>query len=123
MSNYFEGKELSNIYLEDSFVLGIAESESAIVFDIEFVLTESHPQYCQPKIGEQYCYRKGKLKLTKISPINWKRKSITRSLDANGEADFGNIDEFRDIGGGIYELSGDWGDLVVALSRIEVILD
>ncbi len=40
--NYFLISGLENIYLENSFLIELIESEHKIIFIIEFVLTEKH---------------------------------------------------------------------------------
>jgi hypothetical protein len=61
MVNYSELPGLDGVYLEDSFVLGIGETSNQLVFDLDAVLTPSHPSYAPPHPGEQYCYRRGEL--------------------------------------------------------------
>lgn len=123
MTNYFEWDGFSNVYLEDSFVIKISELETELIFDVEFVLTEGHPLFTQPKAGEQYCYHKGKLLFSGVSAVNWKRKSISSFRDANGEEDYGNIDLLRKTNDRVYEISGDWGDLEVTSSQVKITLD
>lgn len=123
MSNYYEWAGFSNVYLEDSFIIQISESDTELVFDIEFVLTEDHPLFEQPKAAEQYCYRTGKLVFSGVSSVNWKKKSNLRFSDANDEEDYGNIDVLRRISDEVYEISGDWGDLEVVSSQVEIIFD
>jgi len=121
MSEYFEWDGFSNVYLEDSFVLQISESRTEFIFDIEIVLTEEHPLFEQPKADERYCYHNGKLLFSGISAVNWKRKSAVSSYDANGEVDYGNIDVLRKVGEELYQVSGDWGDLEITSTHIEII--
>ena len=56
MSKYYDWDSFKNIYLEDSFVLGIEESDNQMSFIVEMVLTENHPMYSSRHKDEQYCY-------------------------------------------------------------------
>lgn len=110
---------LRHIYLEDSFVLGLIETQSSIEFELEAVLTPEHPSFHPPKPKEQHCYKKFVLRLDGCSNVNWTRKSLTPTTDANGEVDFGNIDHFG-VTEDLMHLEGDWGE--VRLSCAEVSL-
>jgi hypothetical protein len=54
MVNYSELPGLDGVYLEDSFVLGIEETSNQLVFDLDAVLTPSHPSYAPPNRGESF---------------------------------------------------------------------
>lgn len=47
--NYYEILSFSNFYFEDSYVLSIDEVAGLLVFELDAVLTKSHPQYEEPK--------------------------------------------------------------------------
>ncbi len=118
---YFEWvKALSDIYLEDSYVLEIRERPSEIQFEMEFVLRESHPFYAKPKSGERYCYRRGILRLNNCTDVQFYRSS-TVSFDANNEIDLGNIDVFDRDGDQIL-MSGDWGKLSLKSNEVLVFI-
>jgi hypothetical protein len=112
MSDYFEWNNFENIYLEDSYVLGIDESQDSIVFSIEAVLCENHPLYSEPLKNEQYCYRNGKIIFTGLKSVTWIEKTFRPSTDATGEIDYGNIDAFKLTPNGYY-LEGSWGEVVI----------
>lgn len=80
MNNYFEIYDLKNIYLEDSFVLGIKEKNNEIEFIVDFVLTENHPLYSIPKENENYCYKKGILLFKGVTSVLWEERKKTFSL-------------------------------------------
>ena len=54
MVNYSELPGLDGVYLEDSFVLGIGETSDELVFDLDALLTPSHPSYAPPNRGERF---------------------------------------------------------------------
>lgn len=119
MNNYYNIKCLNHIYLEDSFVISILESESELIFNMEFVLCESHELYLTPKVGERYCYKSGKLVFSICKGIRWLEKNIRTFISADGTLDYGNIDSF------LYEddlifISGDWGEVELTSKMIKV---
>jgi len=88
--------------------LAIKEQTDAITFQIDAVLTPGHSDYREPGPSEQYCYRKGHLKFTKVTRVAWKQRSFNTHVDATGEEDLGNIDSLT-IAGPIFTVEGDWG--------------
>jgi hypothetical protein len=115
MVNYSVLPGLDGVYLEDSFVLGIGETSDELVFDLDAVLTPSHPSYAPPHPGDQYCYRRGAL-LFRTDKISWLGRSQTRFHDESGEEDLGNIDIFT-AEGDHYYLEGDWGSVELESSE------
>jgi hypothetical protein len=103
---------LQEIYLEDSYVLDVTESAGELRFDLDAVLTEAHPRWTHPKPGEQYCYLRLSLVFAGPRRVDWLRRTMRPARDASGEVDYGNIDSLtRD--GKVYELTGDWGHVLV----------
>jgi hypothetical protein len=108
MSGYEEIAGLDNVYLEESWVLGVYESDDDLTFDLEVVLTDGHPQWEPPKPGEMYCYRRTALTFSNVRGIEWLERGTRPATDATGSEDWGHIDTFV-ADGGRYELTGDWG--------------
>lgn len=115
MTNYSEVGALSSVYLEDSYVLDIAEAPGELRFKMEVVLTEQHPAYRPPKPGEQYCYADGWLVLPSVTRTEWESRSTQRYTDATGEEDLGNID-FLERRDDHWWIGGDWGEVRVYTS-------
>lgn len=110
-------------YLEDSYVLGFDESEPGrLAFSLLLVLTSKHPLYSAPKLGEQYCYRKGMLTFEKVNALHWARRSFTPTHDADGELDFGNIDIFEIEPERRYCLEGEWGQVILKAHSASITL-
>jgi len=120
MSNYYEWSDFKDIYLEDSYVLGIEESDTEFIFIVEMVLKENHPRYTSPNPGEQYCYKKGKIVFQELESIEWISRNTQLFTDANDSEDYGNIDLFNlSIEG--YHLVGDWGEVKVHSAPVIVL--
>lgn len=103
---------LAGVYLEDSYVTAIREGDGNLVFDLDAVLTPSHPAYHPPRRGEQYYYAAASLIFLSPSGVEWIRRSTVHSTDADGLGDLGNIDTFVQSANS-YRLVGDWGEVVV----------
>lgn len=107
------------VYLEDSFVLGIETTQHSAELMLEVVLRERHPLYQHPKAGEQYSYRRGSIRFPGAVDVRWIRASIRPSVDAAGDVDFGNIDAlYRESGK--YGILGDWGELAIVSDAPEI---
>lgn len=119
MKNYYEINDFENLYLEDSFVLGIETSSEGVVFIMDFVLTERHPNYSQPSPEENYCYCKGRIKFIKPNFVNWISRNDSNFIGKDHESDLGNIDSFF-FDGDKFVLSGDWGELEISPESIAV---
>ncbi|KEO52090.1 MULTISPECIES: hypothetical protein [Thalassospira] len=123
MNEYFEWNKFSDLYLEDSYVTNIIEYKDTLTFNMEFVLTERHPLYTHPLFNEKYCYHTGKIIFLGVSSIKWIRKSKKNFEDAKGELDCGNIDYLNLSAENVYKVGGDWGELEIISSEIDLTLD
>lgn len=108
MTPYYELPGFASLYLEDSYLTGVRENAAEISFDLLFVLTEAHSEYQPPVLGEQYCYKHGRIIFEEIATIEWLRRELKPSTDPDGSVDYGNIDSFYNHHG-IFELEGEWG--------------
>ena len=76
MSDYAESvPALKDIYLEDSYVLAVHESPDELRFDLDAVLTETHPRWTKPQPDEQYAYLRISLVFARPRRVEWARKS------------------------------------------------
>lgn len=107
--DYWKFSGFEYIYLEDSYVLKI-ETGPMVEIIVEAVLRDSHPLYEAPKPGEQYCYRTGKIIFPLVRNFHWVKKNMVPTIDPDGSADYGNIDEFYLLDGA-YRILGQWGEL------------
>ncbi|GGH47464.1 hypothetical protein GVY41_04280 [Frigidibacter albus] len=105
-----------HLYLEDSFVLAILYDAAEVRFEMEFVLTEQHPDFQPPRSGEQYCYRRGTIRFPKGAEVVEVLRRDVSSQDATSEPDMGNIDSFEWCGGR-YRLVGDWRRLDIRCGK------
>lgn len=112
---YCEIPGFSEVYFEDSWVTGFSEDANRILFVLDLVLCEGHPLYQQPKIDEQYCYRRAELEFPDVKQVVWHERHFAPAIDASHEIDYGNIDAFQ-WKDGQYYLEGDWGKVTIESS-------
>ena len=118
MRNYFEIPSLEHVYLEDSYVIGIALTPGKLTFTMDFVLTPENPAYRGAKPNEQYDYAPGVLTFTGVDSVSWPKAGQTRAAqDADGAQDFGNIDGIE-LRGGTYSVFGAWGEMKVTATGV-----
>lgn len=113
MSNYHQLDDFKDVFLEDSFVVGIKECEAEIYFSVELVLCENHSMHRPPKTGEQHCYQYAEIVFENVHHIEWLEKSNNNFTDKNGSVDYGNIDVFQFSPEGYY-LEGDFGRIIIS---------
>lgn len=119
---YYEAVEdLRNVYLEDSFVLGIHETADSLFFDLDVVLTDDHPLYRPPPEDLRYCYRTARLVFSGDIQVTWVERNLeARNFDGMGNVDLGEIDGFE-CGPDGYYLDGEWGAVKVAAQKVELV--
>ena len=119
MKNYESIAGFEHAYLEDSYVNSIRFDNETLQFELLLVLLEGHAVYHVPKKGEQHCYRKASLVFSRFSEVTWKRLRVSPIVDREGKIDFGNIDSMR-FNSGTFYLEGDWGEVEVRDSKVEL---
>ncbi len=112
MSSYVDLPGFENLYLQDSWVLGLHETEKTFHIDLEAVLTPEHPAWHDRKPGEQHPYRPVRIQFDNVQSVEWMDKHLEPTTDPDGSVDFGNIDSFE-YDGNRYEVQGGWGHVVV----------
>lgn len=112
MANYWAVPGFEDLYLEDSWVLGIRPGGGTLTISADLVLRESHPAYRAPRPGEQYCYRKGLITFDDVTALSWADRGHVPATDAAGEEDLGSFDQFE-VEDGSYVLAGDFGRIVL----------
>lgn len=113
---------LSDVYLEDSYVLGIESDDRSVRFSIDLALTPEHPAYESPPPDEQYCYRRARISIDDARSVRWRRKTMQPFTDATGEVDYGSIDSWT-LDGDVSHVEGEWGEVEVAGGDVSVALD
>ena len=100
---------LKDVYLEDSYVLGVGGDEALLRFTLQLVLRENHPSYKAPEGNDRYCYRLAVLEFRNLESARWQRRTNLKLRDARGRVEYGNIDVLYRAEDGSYHIEGDWG--------------
>jgi hypothetical protein len=85
--------DLKDVYLQDSWVLGVETDESHVCFVLDAALEPGNPKfYSPPKPNEQHAY--ARLRWCLHGEVHWNEGPNLNdpATDATGEVDFGNID-------------------------------
>ena len=113
--------DLHDVYLEDSFVLGIHEGDDVLFFDLDVVLTDDHPLYRPPPEDIRYCYRTARLSFSGNLQVTWVERNFhARNVTEDGHVDLGEIDGF-DCGPDGYYLDGEWGAVKIICDRVRLL--
>ncbi len=113
---------LSQVFLEDSWVLDVVVRPSELTLRLDVVLREEHGRYQPPRPGEQYCYSKGSLIFSDVRQVEWEMSETRPAVDATGEIDYGNIDALE-FAGDRFRLEGEFGRIAVSAAGVELQLD
>lgn len=122
MIPYHELAGLEQVYLEDSFVLGVEVLPGIVKIQLDVVLREGHPDYAAPEAGEEYCFRRGILNLEEVSEVTWRMPEGRPAVDASGETDYGGIDSYE-VDGSTHRIVGEIGVLSVTCGTHLLYLD
>ncbi|MDP9026589.1 MAG: hypothetical protein M3N46_03410 [Actinomycetota bacterium] len=71
MQNYTLIPSLSEVLLEQSWVLGIEARPGTLTFTLDMVLTDKHSRYHSPRPGDQFCYLTGTVKFVGATALTW----------------------------------------------------
>jgi len=99
--------------LSESFILSLLADNGDLLFEVDFALAEGHPDYCQPRLGERACFRRGTLRFPNVRSMARlpSMAEVRPAFDATGEIDYGHFDSFVEVASGQFEVSGDFGVL------------
>ncbi|MEO5837917.1 MAG: hypothetical protein ABIQ73_11405 [Acidimicrobiales bacterium] len=94
-------------------MLGIETDSTRVCFELDAVLEREYPRfYWPPRRGEQYSY--ARVRWCLHGEVEWSAgpNLDQPAIDANGEADYGNIDSCRQEDNVDY-LEGEWGTVTI----------
>jgi hypothetical protein len=108
------------VYLEDSYLLGIAVSGSGLRLRVLFAMTRDFPGYETPLPGEQHCYREGEIVVDGLKISEWQAGRPSISTDPDGSQDLGDIAVSVEAGG--YRIGTDWFDMRFDAERVAAVI-
>lgn len=104
------------VALEDSYVLDIEARPGGLLFRLDLFLDPGHPDFGPPRGDDRACFRPALLSFDEVRSLTWTGQGTPPARDANGEIDYGAIDEFTWTAGE-FTLVGDWGRIQVNSPR------
>jgi len=115
---------LSNIDLEDTFVLAWHRGHESLTFHVLANLQQTHPEVSPSAPGDWACYRAGIIQSTGVSSAHGllRQDAVKPATDADGSVDYGCIDSLSVIQPGECRVVGDFGDVSVVASKVRVFL-
>ena len=115
---------ISNILLEDTFVLAWHQGPESLTFHILASLLQTHPEASPPATGDWACYRPGIIQFSGVSSVRGllHQASVNRTTDAEGSVDYGCIDNLSSTQAGEYRITGEFGDVSVVAREVSVCL-
>ena len=122
MRPYNELKDLEQVHLEDSFVLGATILPGTVELRLDVALRNEHPDYRQPRSGESSCFRRGILRFSDVQHVHWGMPTTRPAIDATGEADYGGVDSYL-FDDHLHHIRGEIGELAIACAPTAVSLE
>ena len=106
------------IDFERSYLLGVIYDDESLTLEMDFRLTETHPEHVAPQDGDEGCYRGGFIRFADIDDLQ-----IDKAKGAEGEdADYSIIYSVSGDGKN-FEFSCGWGEIKVAARSVRVAFD
>lgn len=101
-----------------SYLLGVIYDDESLTLELDFNLTEGHPNYSVPQEGEEGCFRGGYVRFADIEDLQ-----IDKARPAEGEAPDYSVIYSVAGDGNKFEFSCGWGEIKVAAGSVRVALD
>jgi len=106
------------IDFEHSYLLGVIYDDESLTLEMDFRLTELHPEYLTPKDTDEGCYRGGFIRFADIDDLQID-KARTGQDD---QVDYSIIYSVSGDGPN-FEFSCGWGEIKVAARSVRVAFD
>jgi hypothetical protein len=103
------------IDFENSYLTGVIYDDESLTLEMDFNLSERHPQYAVPQDGDESCYRGGYIRFSDIEDLQIEKApeqaddySIVYSVAGDGRR---------------FEFSSGWGQVKVTAGSVRLALD
>jgi hypothetical protein len=73
LKSYTTLNVLSDLVLEESWILEVTARHGSLVFTADFVMTADHPDYAPPLPDEVFSYFRGSLVFPGVTELKWPR--------------------------------------------------
>lgn len=113
---------LANVYLEDSYVMAMSETDMGLLVEMVFVLRKGHPLYVEPGPEAYYCYHGGSIIFDHPTQIQWLDKKMKKFTDEDGNTDYGTLHSLN-VDGNTYALHGEFGRVTITAPKdVKIVL-
>ncbi len=106
------------IDFERSYLLGVIYDDESLTLEMDFRLTELHPEFIAPQPTEEGCYRGGFIRFADIEDLQ-----IDKARPNGDEPSDYSIIYSVSGDGRNFEFSCGWGEIKVAASSVRVAFD
>jgi hypothetical protein len=114
--------DLTDVYLEDSYVMAISETDIGLMVEMVFVLRKGHPLYIEPAKDAYYCYHGGSIIFDHPAQIQWIEKKMKKFTDENGNTDYGTLHSLN-VEGGTHALHGEFGRVnIITPKEVKIVM-
>lgn len=112
-----ELREFSGVDLSQSFVLSWHAESELFMVDLDLHLTETHPHYEKPRPAEKVCIRPAMMEFPYCDEVTVDGKTASSIAKAAEQLRHGAIKELRRLPDSRYEITGDFGTVLIVGER------
>ena len=110
-------REFADVDLCRSYVLSWHVEGDTLKVDIDLYLTEKHPFYEKPRPAEKVCIRPAVIEFPHCDKLEADAVDATKVADIAEKIPHGAISAFHRMDEGHYEISGEFGTVVIDAER------
>lgn len=119
VTDWTELREFKAVDLTKSFVLSWGTDSESLLIDLDLFLCPDHAFYEKPRPAEKACFRAALLEFPYCSAITFGTdaaigQSVADIADSLGHGQIGGL---RRVGEGRYEVTGEFGQVVIDAER------
>ena len=103
---------LDGIGISESYVLSWSSETESLLVDADLLLTRDHPAYEEPRPSEKQCYRPAWLEFPWCTGVQASGRTGS-AAEMAATLGSGKIRELRGAGDGNWELTGEFGSVII----------
>ena len=103
---------------ERSYLLGVIYDDESLTLEMDFRLTELHPEYAAPQAGDEGCYRGGFIRFADIDDLQIDKAKTDEGKPSDYSAIYAVSGD-----GKSFEFSCGWGEIKVSARSVRLALD
>jgi len=110
-------REFADVDLTQSYVLSWHVESDTLFIDIDLFLTPEHPFYEQPRPAEKVCIRPATIEFPVCEALGSDGGDEAELIDIASNLGLGAISGFRRLADSRYEITGEFGTVLVHAER------